>query len=381
MKIGLVLFGHLRSFRSAHDSYKNFLKILQHVGDVNVFCHTWDIEDSVTSAWWKDHKPDDPPPATVDKNEIEQTYFPVLYSVEQSRQFDANDYSGNSSIPIPGILSMLYSQMQAFKLLEKYERQNEFKYDVVIKTRYDLLYEITEDFINCIKTNDRIFLPSSNPYELIGSCSDIFAIGSRKNMEAYFDFCENFKEALAIYQQKGYRQLIPELCMTVYLDHKNIKRRELPGLRLHILRMGGEKFQINTVKDLSSNDPHCFHKKMIRRNADILPDGSEILEINSRKLAKKYTSWLDKDANEKTLGIYSDLYNGQWPGIRYIIRLAGKAKHNNVFTSIVMKDFFEESIFKSRYSQLKILILVTILTLTGGSGFYYFRIWKNRVFG
>jgi hypothetical protein len=286
MKIGLVLFGHLRSFRSAHDSYKNFLKILQHVGDVNVFCHTWDIEDSVTSAWWKDHKPDDPPPATVDKNEIEQTYFPVLYSIEQSRQFDANDYSGNSSIPIPGILSMLYSQMQAFKLLEKYERQNEFKYDVVIKTRYDLLYEITEDFINCIKTNDRIFLPSSNPYELIGSCSDIFAIGSRKNMEAYFDFCENFKEALAIYQQKGYRQLIPELCMTVYLDHKNIKRRELPGLRLHILRMGGEKFQINTVKDLSSNDPHCFHKKMIRRNADILPDGSEILKSIAESLQK-----------------------------------------------------------------------------------------------
>src|SRR5436190_4140857 len=176
MKIGLVLFGHLRSFRSAHGSFKIFLKTLQHVGDVDVFCHTWDIEDSVTSAWWKDHRPDDPPPATVEKKELEQTYFPVLYTVEQSRQFDADDYSVYSSSSIPGILSMLYSQMQAFKLLEKYESENGFKYDVVIKTRYDLLYEITADFTNCIKANDGIFLPSSNPYELIGSCSDIFAI-------------------------------------------------------------------------------------------------------------------------------------------------------------------------------------------------------------
>ncbi len=381
MRIGIVLFGHLRSYKQTISSFENLKNTLSQSGKVDVFCHTWDIEESVTSAWWKSHKPDDPPSATVDEKKFAQTYFPALYSVERSRQFDDDDYPVNSSIPIPGILSMLYSQMQSFKLLEEYERQNGFTYDVVVKARYDLLYEISDGFINCVKANDGIFLPSSNPYELIGSCSDIFAIGSRKSMEAYFDFCENFREALFIYQQKGYRQLIPELCMTVYLDHKNIRRQELHGLRLHILRMSGEKFQINTVKDLSSNDPHCFHKKMIRRNADILPDGSEILEANSRKLAKKYTSWLDTGADEKVLNIYSDLYNGQWPGIGHIIRLAKKAKHNNVFTSIVMKDFFEGSIFKSRYGQLKILTLVIILTLTGGSGFYYFRIWKNRVFG
>jgi hypothetical protein len=380
MRIGIVLFGHLRTYKQTISSFENLKNILSRSGKVDVFCHTWNIEESVTSAWWKDHKPGDPPPATVDEKKIEQTYFPALYSVEPSRQFDDNDYPVNSSIPMAGVLSMLYSQLQAFKLLEKYERQNGFIYDVIVKARYDLLYEISEDFINCIKANDGIFLPSSNPYELIGSCSDIFAIGSRKNMEAYFDFCQNFKEALAIYHQNGYRQLIPELCMTVYLDHKNIKRQELHGLRLHILRMSGEKFQINTEKNFSDNNPHCFHIKMIEKNDEILPEGSDISWINGRGLAKKYTSWIDAEASETMLNRYADLYCGQWPGSRYITRLAKKSKNDNVFKSVVMKDFFERAICVGRYGFMKLFFLVTTLSVIRGTWFY-FRVWKNRLFG
>ena len=105
MRIGLVLFGHLRSFRSTHDSYKQFLKILQRSGDVDVFCHTWDIEESVTASWWKEHKPGDTPSATVNANEIIEKYRPVKYTIEPSRQFDDAGYDIKSAIPIAGILS------------------------------------------------------------------------------------------------------------------------------------------------------------------------------------------------------------------------------------------------------------------------------------
>jgi hypothetical protein len=380
MRIAIVLFGHLRSYRQTIFSFENLKNILSRSGNVDVFCHTWDIEESVTAAWWKEHKPDEPPPAIVDVRKIEQIYSPALYSVEPSRQFDDKGYSVNSKIPIPGILSMLYSQMRAFNLLEEYEKQNGFKYDVVVKTRYDLLYEIAGDFANCVSADDGIFLPSSNPYELIGSCSDIFAIGSRKSMEEYFGFCVNFKEALVIYQRKGYQQLLPELCMTVYLDHKNIKRQELHGLRLHILRMSGEKFQVNTDKNFQNNGPLCFYLETILTNRQLLPGKENMLLENNDLLVKKYMSWVDTGATKETLQQYADLYNGKWIGMSLVKRLLSKTKNNSVFNPHVMKNFFEETMRNAEYGMTKKLVLASVLTAYSGQGLFFFRVLKNISF-
>ena len=249
MKIGLVLFGHLRSFRSTHESYKRFLKALQQSGDVDVFCHTWDIEESVTASWWKEHKPGDIPPATVNAKEIAEKYRPARYVIEPSRQFDDSGYNIRSSIPVAGILSMLHSQQQGFQLLEQHSKENSVAYDIVIKSRYDLLYEIAPAFSNLIHDclmNNCLYLPSSNPYELGGSFSDVFVLGSMKLAKEYFNFIPDFKHAIETYQQKGYNEFLPELCLTEYLREKRISLKELAGLRIHILRLSGDKFQINT---------------------------------------------------------------------------------------------------------------------------------------
>ena len=384
MKIGLVLFGHLRSFRNTHSSFQQLRDVLKSVGEVDIFCHTWDIEESVTVAWWKEHKPDDPPPSTVNAGEIISIYKPVQYLVEPSRQFENPGYEIDSTIPVAGILSMLHSQKQAFDLLTDYEKQNNFRYDVIIKSRYDLLYEIASSFAQVPSrsvSGNCLFLPSSNPYELTGSSSDVFAIGPRLLMEQYFTFCDNFKEAIALYKDKGYRHFVPELCMTIYLDHTRVNHEELSGLRIHILRSSGEKFQINTERNFPGNNPHCFHEKVIRSNMEILPQGTDISAINNRRLAKKYTSWIDTEAGETTLNLYASLYDGFWPGSRPIARLAKKSKTNKIFTTIVMKDFFEGAIRKARYGLMKVFFLVIILTIAGGAGFYYVRIWKRRIFG
>ena len=380
MRIGIVLFGHLRSYKQTTSSFENLKNTLSQSGKVDVFCHTWDIEESVTQAWWKDHKPDDPPPATVDAKRIEQTYSPALYFVEPSRQFDDKDYSVNSTIPIPGILSMLYSQMQAFKLLEQYERQSGSNYDVVVKARYDLLYEIAEEFPNCISTDDRIFLPSSNPYELAGSCSDVFAIGQRESMAKYFGFCENFRQALSVYHQKGFQRLIPELCMTVYLDSKNIRREGVKGLRLSILRMGGEKFQINTDKNFEANMPLCFYRDTIDRNKDLFMNQQTILPKNTENLIRKYMSWIDTTADKKDLQEYVDFYNGKWISPKKIKKLATKGKNSRIFSSYVMKNFFEECLRNASYNYLKKVLVVSVLTAVSNYGFFFFRILKNITF-
>ena len=384
MRIGLVLFGHLRSFRSTYDSYKQFLKTLQHIGDVDVFCHTWDIEESVTASWWKEHRTDDPPPPTVDSGEIVSKYDPVQYSIESSRQFDSSGYDINSSIPIAGILSMLHSQRRAFDLLSAHEKQNGFKYDIVIKTRYDLVYEIASSFTELAAVSisqNCLFLPSSNPYELIGSRSDVFALGPRLLMEQYFNFCDRFRDATLLYKNKGYRHFVPELCMTVFLDDRSVDHKELEGLRIHILRSSGEKVQINTEKNFPDNNPHCFHLKIIERNTEILPEGSDIATVNGRRLAKKYTYWIDAEADETVLNKYADLYFGKWPGTGYIKRLAKRSKENKVFSVVVMKDFFERAIRLANYGKLDTLRLLTILSVAGGAGLYYLKVWKSHLAG
>ena len=383
MKIGLILFGHLRSFRAAHDSYKQFLKTLQQSGDVDVFCHTWDIEESVTTSWWKEHKPNDPPPATVNAKEIEDAYHPKLYSIESSRQFDDSEYNVQSVIPVAGILSMLHSQHQAFELLKEYETKKDNRYDVVIKARYDLLYEISNDFDKIIMEGNKdstLYLPSSNAYELAGSSSDIFAIGGRNEVEKYFSFCDHFKDAVELYVKKGFRQMTPELCMTLYLDHLEVKRKELTGLRLHILRMNGDKFQVNSDKNFPDNGPYCFYAETIKKNIGTVPEYSDIITINVHKLVKKYLSWIDKEADEKLLNDYALFYTGSWIPVKTIGKLAAKAKKSKVFTSHVMKNFFEEALHNARYSPAQKFLVALSLLFKSEYGIFFIRVWRKAAF-
>ncbi len=383
MKIGIVLFGHLRSYRQTQSSFKELKKTLEKNGQVDVFCHTWDIEESVTPTWWKEHKPDDPPPTIVNVKEIEEKYTPVRYNIEPSIQFDDSGYGVNTSIPISGILSMLYTQQRSFELLKQYEAEKNFHYDVVIKARYDLLYEIAPGFNEIIQdcfTNSKVYLPSSNPYELIGSYSDIFAVGSRDEMEKYFSFCYHFIPAISLYQKKGYQQLIPEVCMSVYLEELGLKKAELMGLRITVLRMNGEKFQLNSDSNFQDNEPLCFYSAIINSCKKITPTSSNIINEQSDRLVKKYLKWIDKEANESQLNCYVDFYNGNWIGAALIRRIAAITKKNTLFTATAIKNFFEGAMNNGKYSDLKKLYLACILFLFGDKGFFFFRVWKDLLF-
>lgn len=382
MKIGLVLFGHLRSFRSTHESYNSFLKTLQQLGDVDVFCHTWDIEESVTTSWWKEHNNGEKPPATVDPSEIVEKYQPIRYIIEPSRQFDEKEYNINIQSSISGTLSMLYTQRQVFSLLKEYEIQNNFRYDIIVKSRYDLLFEIDSEFRTVVKDsadNKILYLPSSNPYESIGSCSDIFAVGDRNEMEKYFSFCDNIKNAIDIYFEKGYRKFLPEFCMTVYLDNVGVSRKELTGLRLHILRTNGDQLQINSDRHFNGNDVLCFYPETIKTNKAILPVNSDSITENLYHLARKYTAWVDTEAEARLVTDYADFYSGKWISISKIDRLAKRSTNASVFRPNVMKNFFEGAMHNAVYSTYKKLLFASSVVLYSNYGFVAFKVWKRNI--
>lgn len=382
MRIGLVLFGHLRSYRQTHDSFLQLKKLLHQDGNVvDVFCHTWDIEESVSAAWWKSHDSNSPPPA-VDKKEIILKYNPTLYVIEPSKEFDEPELGIKLLVPLAGMLSMLYSQLRSFELLKKYEQQTGQVYDVIIKSRYDVLYEIAPGFAslpgNAIK-NNCIYLPSSNPYELAGSYSDIFALGTRQEMEKYFSFNNHLDEAASIYDKKGYREMVPELFMSVYLKNNNVSVREIFGFRIHILRMNGEKFSINSDKYFEDNSPLCFYKPSIEKCIGFLPPGNSEIANNSERLAKKYLSWMVQEENE--INEYASFYKGNWISLGKIKKLVNINKNQKIFADHVLRDFFEISFWNAKYNFFKKILLATLLAVKGGYGLLYFSIIKKKKFG
>jgi hypothetical protein len=381
MRIGLVLFGHLRSYKDTHSSFERLKKTLMQEGEIDVFCHTWDVKESLSPAWWKTNEDNDILPPVVDEAEFVSMYGPVQYQIETSRQFGEPEVGIRSLIPLAGMCSMLYSQLQAFGLLKKYEQEQGFQYDIIIKTRYDLLYETAPAFTKLVRLsldNKCIFLPSSNPYELAGAYSDIFALGTRHEMEKYFSFNDHLDEAASIYKEKGYREMVPELFMSVYLKNKNVPMRETVGFRIHILRMNGEKFSINSDKHFEGNSPLCFYKPSIEKCIAFLPSGNSEITNNGERLAKKYLSWMVREENE--INEYASFYKGNWIPLGKIKKLININKNQKIFADHVLRDFFEMSFWNANYDFMRKILMATSLAARGGNGLLYFSVIKKKLF-
>lgn len=384
MRIGVVLFGHLRSYKDTHASFEKLKRELLQTGDVDFFCHTWDVKESLSPAWWKTNEKNNALPPLVDEAELISMYAPAGYQIEASRQFEEPELGIRSLTPLAGMCSMLYSQLGAFKLLKIREEETGQQYDVVIKTRYDLLYDLAPDFAalpGLSVENDCIYLPSSNPYELAGAFSDVFAIGSRRQMQSYFSFNDNLNEAAQIYKEKGYREMIPELFMSVYLKNKGVPVYEASGIRIQILRANGEKFSINSDKHFEANAPLCFYKPSIEKCISFLPAESSEVAKNSNRLVKKYLSWILQNGDGEIIEDYASFNKGHWISLNKIVHLINVSKCKKTFADHVLRDFFEISFWNAKYNFFKKALLATLLAVKGGYGLLYFNIIKKKKFG
>jgi len=380
MRIAILFYGHLRSFRQTRDSYKKFLADLNRLGKVDVFCHTWDTEESVTASWWKDKESVRDQPVFTNEEEVRNIYEPCLLNIEKTKQFTEPEIPVPSTIPVAGILSMLHSQWEAFQLVKRYEDQQGFRYDLVIKTRYDLLYELAPSFTAEMKKAaalDVLLLPTSNPYELVGSYSDVLAAGPRGLMEEYFNFSTDFPATARRYSLDGYKLLLPELCMSFYLKTRGIPVQELESLRVEILRKSGERFPVSSARLLALNKPQCFNI-LIQVNAETIIPAAGIRENNNR-LIRKYTGWLENHREESADTRYVHMFYGGWTGIKSVARLAGKARKNTSLSPQVFKDFFEHVIRNAEYNLFKRFWITMILVLYSGTGVFYIRVLFNSL--
>lgn len=186
MKIALCLSGQPRYL---DQGYKALFDNVLSKHDVDVFSHIWFDEQLVdqdikfciqynrAQKWEKDS----------DKKIVE-LYKPKKWVFETPKQFpveafkDAN-FEQLSSDP-SRVLSMFYSIKQANKLKKKYEQENNFVYDLVIRARTDLVINNNLDFKN-IDSNKVYCYHVHVSHENLLLCNDQFAVSSSKNMDVY----------------------------------------------------------------------------------------------------------------------------------------------------------------------------------------------------
>ena len=120
----------------------------------------------------------------IKETQIQDTlnlYKPVSYKVEPQIQFELNKWSERT---LPGIrsdnlYSMFYSIFQSNQLKVEYENKNGFKYDWVIRSRFDVKLNSKinfNEFDNNIINNPTGCFDSNHGY------TDCFAFSNSKNI-------------------------------------------------------------------------------------------------------------------------------------------------------------------------------------------------------
>jgi hypothetical protein len=124
MKIAVCISGQSRTWKVAKE---NILKYFDVGAEVDYFIHTWDTNSYRESGETVQQKTD----YKIDNSELQELnefFKPKKFVVDA---YDIDKYARNWN-------SLFYSFMKSVWLKRKYELENDFKYDIVIKTRFDI---------------------------------------------------------------------------------------------------------------------------------------------------------------------------------------------------------------------------------------------------
>jgi len=129
MKIALCLSGLIRNF---HGNY--FSNIYE---NLDIFCHTWDYCD------------------------VSQLKLPNIKEIVVENDFNAfnsttvniKHWPHRCKSPRENVYKMYYGMKQCIEMVENYEKQNNFKYDLIIRSRYDIKSKLNKKLLNNIKNN------------------------------------------------------------------------------------------------------------------------------------------------------------------------------------------------------------------------------------
>ena len=152
------------------------------------------------------------------------------YSIKDKFKIDESNFTLGPGVITERIFSLFYSLREADLLRRKEEERNNFKYDLVIRTRFDLLFLEKLDLSKI--RNDHL-----DPFLLIpifegreNQTTDIFAIGDSLTMSTYSDI---YIELNRLINENNFFAP-PEALLQKYISDKRIRLfRNSINFRVH----------------------------------------------------------------------------------------------------------------------------------------------------
>lgn len=218
MRAALILSGQFRDAKKSYDSIKKF--ILDPY-QPDVFISSWLNPNRIVPSAWFGNTPND----DCDVSDIIRMYSPKSLIMETFDDSDESFYSQQSrlldSCLNPGtetktlnVFSMWYKKHGANQLKIKWERQNRFKYDVVILSRFDLVF--LEDPMLEILPPGKIKIPQG--FDWCDGIGDLFAFGDSSTMDEYFKIFEK----MSYYRLQEGVSPTPELINKHHIEQSNL---------------------------------------------------------------------------------------------------------------------------------------------------------------
>lgn len=197
MKVAVLLSGQ---FRNSYEEYKSIKENLIDIYNADVFInYTYDNIIGINPIELINLYN----PKNIQFTQLPDTIINMVNSV--------SNYSKADESNTLSIFSMWYGIKKTNELKVNYELENNFKYDIVIRTRFDT------ELVNRVELKlvwNSIFIPIGSDHR--GGYNDLFAYGSSNTMDYY---CSTF-DNLIQYIKDG--ELIhPECLLKHHLDKHN----------------------------------------------------------------------------------------------------------------------------------------------------------------
>lgn len=214
MKVALLLSGKIR------DGIKNYRFLKKNL------LSKYDVDVIINYSY------DDGDNENYTAVEIEKLFKPKLirYCPYEDEFFDYckdfMQFQFSDDVRPTNFLKMLYAYKQANDLKNIWEDINGFKYDIVIKSRFDL--KLIEP-IDLKITNDSIFIPIGCDH--LDGYNDLFAYGSSDNMNYYFNLYDNtlqyLKNGIEFHPESLLKYHLELGVTNVYRFYLNAKLRDM----------------------------------------------------------------------------------------------------------------------------------------------------------
>lgn len=248
-RAAICLSGLVRTYRLTYQNLVDALLEPNRDWQVDFFISTWPVEHSNNSmerarriAWTQGAAPPFPEDA-IDFNDLQARYRPVAMLVEAPIEFETPSwYVKTPGLHIQSILSMMHKIQSADRLRRQHEATHKFKYDVVVRHRFDTIIPMTIKFDE-VASGERLWVPSMMQARWHPDhdwCNDKFAaspghraIGGDR-MEKYCDWIDS----LGWLVTKCGLPIQPEILLHAHLSIWGIKTLPL-GTEFELIRIPG----------------------------------------------------------------------------------------------------------------------------------------------